>query len=472
MEVMLDFHYSDFWADPSRQWKPEAWNGVEETGELGDSLYQYTYAILTHLVLEGLAPAIVQVGNEINGNILIERTSQAIDGHSPGMYPVDWSRQVALLQRAIEAVEQVNAEQGTTIRSLVHVAQPDNAEHWFPQASAAGLNNYDIIGLSYYPEWSDYSIRELGDFVAFLVEEYGKEVMIVEAGYPWTFENNDRAGNVLGWDSKLDVYGNQVSQEIQRDFLTELSWLVRENGGTGLVYWEPAWVSTGCSSHWGVGSHYDNATLFDFNNKLHPGADYLGWNYNQIPPGLENRQVVFQVNMKQVEPGNGVYVTGDFTGDPWQFIPMFPSGEDWYSLDTLIPGRSSGAYIFYKHNDWNEVYREEVPSACAEVWGSHRKYLVSTENLEYAFAWSSCSISPVGIENAEGDLGLIYLPDEGIIQLEREQEAERVLIADVRGSCSIPDLRGNQIDVSYLGSGMHILFLDGPQGTCTFKFIR
>jgi len=73
MAVLLDFHYSDFWADPSRQWRPAAWNNIDDDGILGDSVYQYTYNTLKVLADEGLLPEIVQIGNEINGNILIER---------------------------------------------------------------------------------------------------------------------------------------------------------------------------------------------------------------------------------------------------------------------------------------------------------------------------------------------------------------------------------------------------------------
>lgn len=472
MEVMLDFHYSDFWADPSRQWKPAAWNGVSSTEDLGDSLYTYTYETLSYLAGEGLVPAIVQVGNEINGNILIERTSQDIDDKSPGMYPVDWDRQVALLHRAIAAVDQVNAELGTGIRSLVHVAQPENATGWFAQASAAGLSGYDIIGISYYPEWSDHGIRQLGEHIAFMVAEYGREVMVVEIGYPWTFQNNDGAGNILGWDSKLEVYDSEVSREIQRDFMTEVSWLVKENGGTGIFYWEPAWVSTACSTMWGKGSHYDNACLFDFDNRLHAGAEYLGWDYQLKPPGLEDRRVVFRANLKGVDNTNGFFITGDFTGDPWQFIPLEHTGENWYELDTIIPGRSEGAYIFYNNDDWDDSYREEVPSSCAEMWDSHRKYVVTDEDREYVFAWSSCTTNPVSISGLSADMNLRYFPDSGLILLDSEPGDRCLMIADITGSYMVPEVQGNLIDVSHLHPGMYILYMDKPAGPGSFKFIR
>jgi len=130
MEVMLDLHYSDFWADPSRQWRPEAWKGIDDISILGDSVYEYTYKTLKHLLDAGLDPAIVQVGNEINGNILIERTTENIDDSSPGMYPLDWPRQVSLLHRGIDAINEINATYDKAIKSLVHIAQPENTEWW------------------------------------------------------------------------------------------------------------------------------------------------------------------------------------------------------------------------------------------------------------------------------------------------------------------------------------------------------
>lgn len=474
MDVMLDFHYSDFWADPGRQWKPDAWNGVSETAALGDSVYKYTYETLIDMAEEGLVPSIVQIGNEINGNILIERTGQDIDDKSPGMYPVDWSRQAALLNRGIDAIKQVNADRGSAIRSLVHVAQPENAEKWFEDATANGLTDYDIIGLSYYPQWSEYSIRALGNHVGYLSSTYGKEVMIVEIGYPWTFENNDQGGNILGWGSKMDEYNGEVSLEIQRDFMTEVTWLVKENGGTGMVYWEPAWVSTDCSNYWGKGSHYDNATLFDFDNKLHIGADYLSWDYSRKPPGLENRNVSFRVNMEGEDLQHGVYVTGDFTGSEWDFIPMENTSDSWFEFDTIIPGRSVGAYIFYNNEGWNEDYREGLPEACAEMWDTHRKYVVTTEDQVYAFAWSSCSMTPVAIEVKEGEPALSYFPDQGLIVLDTAPDLKMtsIMIADITGSCNRVESNGNSIDVSYLQPGIYFLLMDSPLGRHSFKFLR
>jgi arabinogalactan endo-1,4-beta-galactosidase len=472
MQVMLDFHYSDFWADPSRQWRPAAWNDVSDDTVLGDSLYNYTRATLEALIGEDLVPSIVQLGNEINGNILIRRTGQAIDASSPDMYPLDWSRQVALLHRGIAAVKQVNTDHGTGIRTLIHVAQPENATWWFEQATSNGLTGYDIIGLSYYPQWSDFSIRELGEHVAFLASEYGREVMIVETGYPWTLSGNDYAGNVLGADCRLEEYENQISPEVQRDFMTELTFLVRENGGTGLVYWEPAWISCGCSTYWGTGSHYENAALFDFENRLNSGASYLSYDYAVTPDGLLDRAVSFRVNMQGTDTQYGVYVTGDFTGDPWQFMPMTPEEGDWYGYVAQIPGRSKGAYIFYNRDEWNNACREEVPSQCAPYWNTHRKYLVTTEDVEYAFVWGSCSHT-VGTGPGAMEVGLRYLPGRQQILFGREAEGSTIRISNLGGQVLLADqLHAPYLDVNSLRPGLYFLYLENPGKKLCFKFSK
>lgn len=99
--------------------------------------------------------------------------------------------------------------------------------------------------------------------------------MIVETAYPFTLEEADNAGNILGEDALVSGY--PATQQGQLDFLKALEKIIVSSGGEGLVYWEPAWVSTGCSTRWGQGSHWDNATLFDHDNKATLGMQF----YNQ-----------------------------------------------------------------------------------------------------------------------------------------------------------------------------------------------
>src|SRR5690606_4989184 len=113
-----------------------------------------------------------------------------------------------------------------------------------------------------------------------------------------------------------------------------------------------AWVSTPCSTLWGEGSHYENASFFDFNNNLNAGAEFLGYDYAIKPEGLQDVEVKFLVEMVGVDTANGAFVTGGFTGEPWQHEPMTHVKKRIYEFTTTIPGRSEGAYIFYNRNSW------------------------------------------------------------------------------------------------------------------------
>lgn len=102
--------------------------------------------------------------------------------------------------------------------------------------------------------------------------------MIVETAYPFTLENIDNANNILNEDALIS--GFPASQQGQLDYLNALKARVFESGGEGVIYWEPAWVSTSCSTLWASGSHWDNATLFDHNNKSNLGMQFYNASKN------------------------------------------------------------------------------------------------------------------------------------------------------------------------------------------------
>lgn len=266
MKVLLDFHYSDTWTDPEKQGVPAAWLPVvNNTAVLGDSVYNYTFAVLNSLNNLDLLPEYVQVGNEINLEIL-----QAPDGDYE---QINWSRNVSLLKKGLQAVKDASNQFDFDIGRFLHIAQPENAVWWFEQATQNGLTDYEWIGLSYYPKWSNISMNALPAVIKSLGDTYGKEVMVVETAYPFTFENNDSANNIMSEDAVLSEFA--VSPQGQYDYMKTLEEKIVEGGGKGLIYWEPAWVSTGCSTLWGQGSHWDNATLFDHNNRALIGMGYF-----------------------------------------------------------------------------------------------------------------------------------------------------------------------------------------------------
>lgn len=265
MSTLLDFHYSDNWADAGTQVIPAAWQAMDEAA-LVAAVYQYTYDVLLELHSENLVPAFVQIGNETNSGILKR------DGEQ------NWSRDAKLFNAGIRAVRNFAVETGTYPQIILHVAQPENTGWWFTEAEAAGITDFDVIGVSYYPQWSTFSMADMGAQVSYLRQRFGKAVMVLETAYAWTRAAVDEtADNIL--DQGLRGY--PFSPEGQRRFMTDLTQSLISNGALGIVYWEPAWVSTPCFTRWGQGSHWENATFFDFqnNNELLEGVNFLSADY-------------------------------------------------------------------------------------------------------------------------------------------------------------------------------------------------
>ena len=265
MFTLLDFHYSDNWADPSKQAIPDRWKGLSEE-ELVQAVYEYTYQTLLDLDRNNLLPDFVQVGNETNSGLLKE-----VSG-------LDWPRDAALFNAGIQAVRDLSQEANKEIKIILHVAQPENAGWWFSEAQDHGVVDFDIIGLSYYPQWSMFSITDLGAHVTYLRETFQKEVMILETAYLWTMAAvEETASNILN----RGIRGYPFSPQGQRQFMVDQTQAILSNGGLGVVYWEPAWVSTQCSTRWGQGSHWENATFFDFKNgnEVHEGIEFLTHSY-------------------------------------------------------------------------------------------------------------------------------------------------------------------------------------------------
>ena len=267
LNILLDFHYSDTWADPDHQQIPDAWKNITDTKVLGDSVYQYTYQTLLKLDSENLLPEFVQVGNEINSEVMQynEKANQTIN----------WSRNVLLLNQGIQAVKDIASQLKKPIQTMLHVAQPENGLWWFEAAHIHGIANYDCIGLSYYPKWSKQNLSQLGKTISSLKQSYHKKVMIVETGYPYSPKNFDQASNVLDAEGKMEGY--DFTPDGQRKFMIDLCKTLIDAEGDGLIYWEPTWVSTSCKTLWGTGSHWENATFFDasHHNEALPVFDFF-----------------------------------------------------------------------------------------------------------------------------------------------------------------------------------------------------
>ena len=253
MKLKLAIHYGDYFNDPSKQKRPQAWAGLSGTILL-DSIYNYTFSTLEKLKNQNVTPDIVAIGNETTWGF-IDNVSTT-DGWS-------WPEDASKFNIAFSAVDDFNAANATTIKKAVHFT--DNTTLWLAGLfSENNITNYDIIGISFYPEWSNFTnLSQLGNLITTLKTTYNKDVMIFETGVPWTTSNSDSYSNII------NTYGNlsyPISPQGQKQFFSDLTTTVYNAGGKGVLYWEPDWISSSLCDLWGQGSSYENMSFFNFSN--------------------------------------------------------------------------------------------------------------------------------------------------------------------------------------------------------------
>lgn len=268
MAVSLDIHYSDTWADPQKQETPQAWKNLP-LAVLKDSVYQYTLSVLNYYKSKNLTPEMVQVGNETN-NGMCWPVGKIIDNN--------FSAFAELLKSGIRAVRDFSVTSSVKPRIVLHEAQLQTAGWWLNGITEQGVTDYDITGLSHYTKWSSIkTMQGVTDTIRKLVNTYGKTVMVVETGYPWTVENADGYNNIFSASDTAPGYG--ISPQEQLRYLKDLTQAIINGGGKGIQYWEPAWISSRLPDGWGIGSAWENVTLFDFTGNVLTSADYMRFPY-------------------------------------------------------------------------------------------------------------------------------------------------------------------------------------------------
>jgi arabinogalactan endo-1,4-beta-galactosidase len=271
LQVLLDFHYSDDWADGDKQIAPAAWAKLD-TAAQARALHDYTRKVLADLDAQGLMPELVQVGNETNPELMGGKKDR----------PIDWARNARLLDAGIRAVHEAGRSASIHPRVMLHIAQPENVLPWFDAATKAGVRGYDMIGVSYYRKWSSRSLAQLGETLAEAHRRYKVDVLVVETAYPFTNAGEDASPNLLGPDTLIAGY--PATPRGQLAYLTDLTRLVVANQGVGVVYWDPAWISTRCKTRWGTGSNWENAAWFDLRtHEALPAFDFMGLDYRTKP---------------------------------------------------------------------------------------------------------------------------------------------------------------------------------------------
>lgn len=262
IEFMLDFHYSDFWADPSKQIKPKAWKHLSGK-DLQLAVYHYTRNTLCKMREEGVLPNYVQIGNEITNGLLwpdgrIENTQEM----------------VSLLNAGIQAIKEIDP----AIRIMLHLDFGTNNEQyrqWFTKIAPYELK-FDIIGMSYYPYWNG-SIEALVHNMNDISETFQKDILIAETAIGYTTDSLGCNGVVFSKELEKKA-GYPATKSGQEQFLRELYSGVRKvknHRGVGVLYWEPEWLpipecswakAIGCEyikDSAEVGNSWGNQALFD-----------------------------------------------------------------------------------------------------------------------------------------------------------------------------------------------------------------
>ena len=339
MKLIVDFHYSDFWADPGKQMVPKAWEGMDIETKTA-ALYDYTRESLQLLRDGGVDVGMVQVGNETNNGMAGE---------------TDCDKILPLMAAGSRAVREVYPE----ALVAVHFTEPQNNGNYryFADILAQGGLDYDVFGSSYYPFW--HGTREnLIQVLTEINQDYGKYVMVMETSWPYTPEDTDFSGNSINADSSVArdyPFSPQGQADEVRDVIAAVALVP---GGIGVCYWEGAWITvpggsweansalweqygSGWASSfaaeydpndagkWYGGSSWDNQAFFD------PAGQALDsllvFSSLREGRGDQNRpEPVAAPVEEEEEPALNLLVNGDFeTGElsPWELIDQGSGGE-------------------------------------------------------------------------------------------------------------------------------------------------
>lgn len=225
MKVLIDFHYSDFWADPARQLVPKAWEGYTVEQKV-TAIYDYTKENLEYLKNQGVDIGMVQVGNETTGAFCGEK---------------DWTSICKMFNAGCKAVRDFDKD----ILIAIHFTNPESTDYnWYASTLKSNNVDYDVFASSYYPAWHG-SISNLTTKLKNVAKNYGKKVFVAETSYPYTSEDYDKSSNDI-LSTQLNGFP-EVSVQGQADYMASLIKATSDIGdqAIGVCYWEGAWAAVG-----------------------------------------------------------------------------------------------------------------------------------------------------------------------------------------------------------------------------------
>ncbi len=260
IKLLVDFHYSDNWADPGKQNKPAAWKDYD-FDQLKKAVYEHTFDVCNSLVTQGTPPDMIQVGNEINAGML----------WPDGDYN-HFDNLADLLKEGYKAVKDCSS----STQVMLHIAEGGNndlARWWFDNITHRQVP-FDVIGISYYPFWHG-SLTELQANLNDITSRYAKDVIVVETAYAFTNQNDDSLANIASSD--MATPGYPFTPEGQRTMIRDIMSVVRgvnKGHGLGIFYWDATWTAVP-GNGWdstdpNSGNAWENQALFDYDDRALP----------------------------------------------------------------------------------------------------------------------------------------------------------------------------------------------------------
>ncbi|HPT63247.1 MAG TPA: glycosyl hydrolase 53 family protein [Candidatus Atribacteria bacterium] len=288
MKVLVDFHYSDWWADPGKQNKPDSWKNLEGAS-LATAVADFTYEVLKYMEDNDALPDMVQLGNEVNNGFLWP------DGKIAGEGGFDSF--VTLFNAGAQAVRKISKD----TKIALHLAEGGNSDlfEWFlGNVTTRGID-FDVIGISYYPYWHG-TLEELKSNLN-NIEKYGKEIAIFETAYAWTLEDADGHPNIFGPDMEI-TGGYKATPRGQATAIREIMEAVAQvtsGRGLGIFYWEGCWIPVkGAGWKFGEGNPWENQALFDFKGHALPSLRVFNLIYEEDYIEPEFREIISPLNIK------------------------------------------------------------------------------------------------------------------------------------------------------------------------------
>ncbi|BBF44336.1 putative galactosidase [Lachnospiraceae bacterium KM106-2] len=371
MKVLVDFHYSDFWADPGKQKAPKAWADITDIAEKCTKVTEYTKDSLQKMIDAGVDIGMVQVGNETNGGICGETKDANV---------------CKVMNAGAKAIREISSTNGTNILVALHFTNPEKG---IPMNRSAVLDangvDYDVFATSYYPYWHG-TLENLTKQLKYVADTYGKKVMVAETSYANTLEDGDGHENTIKVDPGLEY---PTTEQGQANSVRDVVQAVKNVGdkGIGVFYWEAAWVPVGedttdvdgnkankelweefgsgwASSYaseydpddagrWYGGSAVDNQAFFDFSGKA---LDVVNI-YNYIRTGATAPQKIYKavspsVSFKlgdkmslpeqvEVEFNDETKGTADVTWDEAQVEALHTKSPGTYKVSGIINEENS-----------------------------------------------------------------------------------------------------------------------------------